>query len=419
MSNEKSFGESYQDSIVKSLITSSRIYDRYGTDLIDPAYFRGEERRIILKWVKEYYSEYRTRISGQYLNHRLSECDNEFASSTRAILNKVLSVEMNENEIIDYTVGFCGQRAMMLGIIKCYDALNEGKEIDVFNTLYQAKSIVVGKQDKTIDYFSTNIDDLKFNTTVPTPWYGINKILYDGGVHEGELSVIMASTGVGKSITLVNLACFAQTQGFTVLYVTLEMQKYFVAMRMDAYFSQAKKGSKEAEAFKATKTGKGDGATIFLRWGAPKTVSVDMLYSIVKEAEVRSKKRIGLLIVDYADILKHSTNFNEQRFNYGNTYERLRGLAGELDIPVWSGCQANRSAVDRDIVTLDNISESFEKAMISDVIVALCQTKEQRQDGLAKFFIAKNRNGKAGDQMDVTINYNTYTIMDGGTNVNT
>ena len=109
-------------------------------------------------------------------------------------------------------------------------------------------------------------------------------------------------------------------------------------------------------------------------------------------------KKIDLLIVDYADLLRPlTTNKNSNSYSEGGAvYEELRGVAGILQIPVWTASQANRGAAQNDIIEGDDISESYKKLMTGDFVASMARTTENKNTNTARIHIIKNRFGADG-----------------------
>ena len=106
-----------------------------------------------------------------------------------------------------------------------------------------------------------------------------------------------------------------------------------------------------------------------------------------------------MIIVDYADLLKPTaTGFKSQelRHSLGNTYEELRGIAQTWDIPVWTASQTNRSGLNAEVITMEAISEAFNKCFVADFICSISRTMEDKTENKGRMFVAKNRNGIDG-----------------------
>ena len=101
-----------------------------------------------------------------------------------------------------------------------------------------------------------------------------------------------------------------------------------------------------------------------------------------------------MIIVDYADLLRG--NGREVRLELGNIYEDLRGLAGEYEIPVWTASQANRSALEDDIIGAEKIAESYSKIMTADFVLSLSRKIEDKLANTGRWHVIKNRFGPDG-----------------------
>jgi len=104
----------------------------------------------------------------------------------------------------------------------------------------------------------------------------------------------------------------------------------------------------------------------------------------------------GLIIVDYADLLKPVTVRKEKRNELESIYEELRALSQEFQCPIWTASQTNRSGLNAEVITMEQISEAFNKCFVADFIFTVSRTIEDKQNNKGKMFIAKNRNGPDG-----------------------
>jgi len=103
-----------------------------------------------------------------------------------------------------------------------------------------------------------------------------------------------------------------------------------------------------------------------------------------------------MIIVDYADLLRPTRSSSEKRFDLENTYEELRAIAQIYKCPVWTASQTNRSGLNAEVITMEAISEAFNKCFVADFICSLSRTVQDKQANKGRVFIAKNRNGPDG-----------------------
>ena len=103
-----------------------------------------------------------------------------------------------------------------------------------------------------------------------------------------------------------------------------------------------------------------------------------------------------MVIVDYGDVLKSTSNFKEKRNELESIYEELRSVSQMIGCPVWTASQTNRSGLNAEVVTMESISEAFSKCFVADFIFSLSRTIEDKTTNSGRIFIAKNRNGPDG-----------------------
>ena len=104
----------------------------------------------------------------------------------------------------------------------------------------------------------------------------------------------------------------------------------------------------------------------------------------------------GMIIVDYADLLRPVVARKEKRNELESIYEDLRAMSTEFKCPIWTASQTNRSGLSAEVITMEQISEAFNKCFVADFIFSISRTIEDKQNNQGKLFIAKNRNGPDG-----------------------
>ena len=119
---------------------------------------------------------------------------------------------------------------------------------------------------------------------------------------------------------------------------------------------------------------------------------------------------VDMVLVDYADIMRDVHKSSEMRHALGNIYEDLRGMAGELQVPIWTASQANRSALDEDVIEANKVAESYAKVMTADFVVSLSRKIEDKIGNTGRFHVIKNRFGPDGLTYPAKINTNIGKI---------
>ena len=148
---------------------------------------------------------------------------------------------------------------------------------------------------------------------------------------------------------------------------------------------------------------------LVIKYFPTKTASVNTLSAHLKRI-INLGTEVDMVVVDYADILKDTGNSREVRHALGNIYEDLRGLAGEFQFPIWTASQANRSALDEDVIEATKVSESYQKIMTADFVMSLSRKVEDKVANTGRFHVIKNRFGPDGITYPAMVNTNTGKI---------
>ena len=267
----------------------------------------------------------------------------------------------------------------------------------------------LSKQDDAVGInFFENIDHEYTEDTskIPTTIDALDGCL-NGGIGIGELGLIMAPPGTGKSMSLVFLGAQAVLKGYSVVHFTFELSGEKTMMRYEAAFTKIprmelkQRKSEVITSLNTLKKEKSFSNNLYIAEYPTKSCTSAMLEAHIEDI-ISANEKPDLIIVDYLDILKWSPSL-EKRDGLGENAEQLRRLASKYKVPLWSATQANRASIEKIIFGMENIAESFEKAMVTDIILAICQTKDEVKSNMWRYFVAKNRNGVAG--MEIEIEY--------------
>jgi len=219
----------------------------------------------------------------------------------------------------------------------------------------------------------------------------------DGGLGPGELGIITACAGSGKSWVLCKLGAEAMKQGKNVVHFTLELNENYVGLRYDACFTgidfqNIRNNISTVREKIAQVPGK-----LIIKYFPIKTVSAHSLKAHCERLAMLGTK-VDMIIVDYADILRpiNSDRNSNSYQEAGGIYEELRSIAGELQVPIWSASQSNRAAMDEDIIQANNIADSYRKIMTADFVMSLSRKVTDKVNNTARFHIIKNRFGPDG-----------------------
>lgn len=214
-----------------------------------------------------------------------------------------------------------------------------------------------------------------------------------GGLCPGELGVILAPPGGGKTLALVNIGSGALKLGKHVLHVTLEIKARVVGRRYDSCITRREFGEiRENPSILADKLRElsKHGAKLLVKDYTYQRLRLGDLEVLLKRYQ-SSERPFDLVIIDYAALILPPKGYKDKRHEIAAIYLELRNLAGAFNIPIWTGSQANRGSIGKRIVGLPDIAESIDIANISDFVLGLCQTPEEKEAKMARVFLAKTR----------------------------
>ena len=295
-------------------------------------------------------------------------------------------------------------------IIESVDILEANGDFSTIKTLIDDAMNAGTERNFGHEYFEMIEDRYSemARTTTQTPWDVINE-LTQGGLGKGELGVIVAPSGAGKTWVLSAIGARAIKENKNVIHFTLELNEAYVGLRYDSIFTgianQNLKYHKDDVQSEMDKL-KGD---LVIKYYPTKTASVNTISAHLKRI-TNLGTEVDMVIVDYGDILKDTQFAKEVRHALGNIYEDLRGLAGEFQIPIWTASQANRSALDEDVIEAQKVSESYQKVMTADFVMSLSRKVEDKIGNTGRFHIIKNRFGPDGITYPAKVNTNTGII---------
>ena len=238
--------------------------------------------------------------------------------------------------------------------------------------------------------------------TVPTPWTEFNELL-QGGLGNGDFGLMFGGPGAGKSWALVALAGHAVKMGFNVVYYTLELGEDYVGRRFDAYFTQIPANEitfhkDKVEAIMGKIPGK-----LIIKGFSPGKASISSVESHIQKCTDLGTKP-DLIVIDYVDLLRSKRVSRERKEEIDDIYTSTKGLARELDIPVWSASQVNRQGAQDEVIEGHKAAGSYDKMMITDFAASISRRAKDKQTGIGRFHIMKNRYGMDGLTYGANIN---------------
>ncbi len=406
------FGTSFQSKIIASLMVDVKFIQTI-SDILSSKMFDSDSNKWLVKCIKDYYYEYKKQPTLEVIKYKIDEIDNDVlkAGVVEKLRDVWRNVESSDLEFVQkQTLDFCRNQSLKSAILESVDLL-ENKDYDGIKSIIDEAMKAGTSRDLGHDYITsleTRLEE-SARTTVKTPWDVIDDIM-DGGLGEGELGVIVAPAGIGKSWTLQAIGAGALRENKTVVHYTLELNENYVGLRYDSIFSGVTTANIKYHKEEVKKKIENLPGKLLIKYFPTKAATVQTLGAHLKQIELSGTKP-DIVLVDYADILMPTGNFRERRHAIGNIYEDLRGLAGELEIPIWTASQANRSALEEDVIGADKVAEDYSKVMTADFVMSMSRKVEDKIANTGRFHVIKNRFGVDGMTYPSTINTNIGQVQ--------
>jgi len=252
---------------------------------------------------------------------------------------------------------------------------------------------------------------------VSTGWAAMDKKLF-GGFNRGELNIFAGGSGAGKSLFLANIGVNMAEKGMNVMYLTLELAESLVSMRIDSMLT----GISTRDIFKQI-----DDVEIKVRMIGKKSGALQVKYmpsgktandirSYIKEYEIKSGKKVDVLLIDYLDLLMPaSMKVSAENLFIKDKYvsEELRNLAMELQCVFVTAAQLNRGAVEEIEFDHSHISGGLSKIQTADNVFGIFTSRAMRERGRYQLQLMKTRNsGGVGQKIDLAFDIDTLRIFD-------
>ena len=403
------FGHTFQIKSVASLMKNQSFLEQIH-DILDEKHYDSDSLKWVVKECKQYYDEYRKCITLDVFKVKTSEVENDvlklsIVENLKEVFRHLESPDLDFIE--DKALDFFKNQTLKNAIVESVEIMESKGDFEQIKRLVD-DALNAGTERNIGHEYIEHIEDRyseTARTTVPTGWDVIDD-LTQGGLGGGELGVIVAPAGVGKTWVLAAIGANSMKKGRHIVHYSLELNEAYVGLRYDSIFTgianQNLKYHKDDVQSQMEKL-KGD---LVIKYYPTKSASVNTLSAHLKRITTLGTE-VDMVVVDYADILKDTGGSKEVRHALGNIYEDLRGLAGEFQIPVWTASQANRSALDEDVIEATKVSESYQKIMTADFVMSLSRKVEDKIGNTGRFHVIKNRFGPDGITFPAKVNTNT------------
>lgn len=395
-------GQAFQLKFLGQLLTDKK-YASSVIDLVKPEYFDDEKIRCIVMLVKNNYEQY--EHIPDYLGTEIlikKDTDGHTQEHCLALLDKSKELGLSNSFMIQDTakIFFKQQETIKVSrqILKIAESGDTERYHECEDLLRKALNAGADK-DEVISVFhdvdSVLSDD--FREPIPTGIEGVDKVM-NGGLSRGELAVVLAGSGVGKTTASVKICNTAKNYGCNVLQIFFEdlpkviQRKHFSCWTGITLNELAdnKELVKERVAEELAKPG-----ILELKRMESGTTTVPMIKQYIKK-RISEGFRPDLITIDYVDCITPSKNYQDNNVGEGAIMREIENMAYEFNIATWALVQGNRSTIGAELVEASQMGGSIKKAQIAHFIMSFAKTLDQRENSTGTIAILKSRFGKDG-----------------------
>lgn len=397
--------------ILKNLV-HNEVFVRKVLPFLKSEYFSDSIERGLFNEISSFISTYNATPHLDALKIAITEKRNIGDQEIEKYNEYFKSMETNEDIntevkwLVDVTEKFCQEKALYNAVLNSISIIDGKDKVNDKGTipklLYEALSVsfdnAVG-HDYLLDALQRYEYYHRIEEKIPFDLEYFNRIT-KGGVSKKTLNIILAGTGVGKSLFMCHFAAAALTQGKNVLYITLEMAEERIAERIDANLLNittddlrslpSDNFENRVQRIRDKTVGK-----LIIKEYPTASASTIHFRSLLNELDLKKNFKPDIIFVDYLNIctsarIKASANINSYTYVKAIA-EELRGLAVEFNVPIWSATQTTRSGFTSSDPGLEDTSESFGLPATADLMIALISSEELEEMGQVMVKQLKNR----------------------------
>ncbi len=411
--NFSKYGKSFQEKLCMVILDDRAFADQI-EEVLDINFLELNYLKLFLTKVFSYREKYGVHPSRDIMKTILRsdlDAENELtAKQVREFYVRSQIADLTDVEYIkDTSLDFCKKQNLKSAMVKSIGLLQNSSYDEISQVINDSLKLGMDN-DEGYDWKKDFEERFKprFRNPISTGWDLIDNIS-KGGLGQKELGVVIAPTGAGKSMVLVHLGTQALKAGKTVVHYTLELQDTVIGSRYDSCLTKVPLGNLMSFKEKIYEEVQDIEGRLIVKEYPTKSATTHTIKTHLEKLKMRNIN-VDMIIVDYADLLRPVRSQREKRNELETIYEELRGIASEMQCPIWTASQTNRSGLNAEVITMEAISEAFNKCFVSDFIFTVSRTVDDKVANSGRVFVAKNRNGPDGLVFPIFMDTSTVSI---------
>lgn len=400
----QTFGKLFQEKLCY-LILEDRVFADRMIEVLKIEFLESKHLQWFVDKVFNYKTTYKTHPSTETMETIIkSNVEKENELLQKQIVDFYVrwnKTNIEDKEFIKHeSLDFCRKQKLHEGMMKCTGLLktNSFDEIkQVIDTALKAGAEIDPGHDYIKDFEKRYVDNVRF--PISTGWEKIDEIT-SGGLGRGEYGLIMGASGGGKSMLMVHLAVEALKKGLNVIYYTLELRPEVIGQRFDACLTGIPISELKEHKQEVLDKIKNIPGKLIIKFYPKKSASITTIRNHFSRLKTQGFKG-DMVILDYLDLLKSVGIKKELRHEIGETYDEFEAFGQEENLVLWTGSQINRTGFGSNTISMEHVSEAFNKNFGSYLTIGLSRDDNDKVNNTGRITICKNRSGPDGITFNV------------------
>jgi len=408
------FDKSFQEKIIQALLID-RVWASQMAEVVHIEFFEYNHIKKIAASYFNYHKKYKEFPSIEMLAHILAD---DLRGTQDAILKDQIKGLLEKTEVSpdlvdlgyvkDKSLDFCRRAGLQKALEESVDLIETEKYekvVEVIKTAINAGNEHSAGLDLTDDIDARYSETFRKTTPTGVPELDKREIL-NGGLGGGEIGVVVAMSGGGKSHVLTHFGATALLHGKNVLHYSYELSERATGIRYDSHLlgiDSLDLYDRKEEVRQYYKENGENLGRLKIKYYPTGSATVNTIRAHIDKLSVENF-RPDLIIIDYAGIMRSTERYELLRLELKKIFEELRGFAAEINVPIWTAAQSNKEGSNTDVIDMTNMAEAYAQAHVADFILGLSRKSMNKSTGYGNIFVAKNRNGMDGIKFDVHLN---------------
>jgi replicative DNA helicase len=407
MATNKNFeylGNNFQIQLLNQIVLDKE-FSHSIVEVIENNYFENKYFKIIIQMIKEYHKKYDHTPSFDTLE-QVTKSELQQETAVKVVLDTIKKIKNAPVDGADFVqekaLKFCKQQELQK-VMKQAQKIIDGGEFENYDTLEEMvrEALLVGSKDTSMMNVFSNLDQVlaeDYRHPIPMGIPGIDRLL-KGGLAKGELGVILAPTGVGKSTILTKIANHGYNLGFNVLQIFFEdnpqiiQRKHFTLWTKIHPDELSDKKDEVIAKVKEIETTMPN--QLILKKIPSDTITMNQIKNEVRKL-IADGTKIDMIVLDYIDCVLPNKDLGNEWKSEGSVMRAYEAMCHELNVVGWTATQGSRASISSEVVTTDQMGGSIKKAQVGHVIISIAKTLQQKEMKLATIAITKSRIGDDG-----------------------